>query len=310
MTQFDPEALGQTGVEITGHPTIGLVGLGHMGGAMAERLLAAGYPVHGTSRTPQRAQSLLSQGLRWQESPRAVAEASDVILSSIPDDEALEAIASGPDGILAGLTPGTVWADMSTVSPHTSRRIAAEAEARGATMLDAPVSGSAPQADTGSLTIMVGGSHAGYALVEPILRDLGTPAHVGSNGQGLAMKLAISISLAAQMVALAEGLVLAERSGVDRKLAARLMADSVIGSPLLKARARLVPDVPGESSFELRLLRRDLELALDVARRLQIPHPTADRTDEVLGIAAALGYERRDIAALIEVLEQMTEDPA
>ncbi|WP_433472423.1 NAD(P)-dependent oxidoreductase [Spirillospora sp. CA-142024] len=310
MTQFDPEPLDQTGVEITGRPTVGLVGLGHMGGAMAARLLAAGHPLHGTSRTPQRAPSLQSQGLCRHQSPRAVAEAADVILSSVPDDEALKAIASGPDGILAGLTPGTVWADMSTVSPCTSRRIAAEAEARGATMLDAPVSGSAPQADTGTLTIMVGGSHDGYARVEPILRDLGTPAHVGSNGQGLAMKLAISVSLAAQMVALAEGLVLAEHSGVDRKLAARLMADSVIGSPLLKARARLVPDVPGEASFELRQLRKDLELALDMARRLQIPHPAADRADEVLGIAATLGYERRDIAALIEVLEQMAEEPS
>ncbi|MFI0447455.1 NAD(P)-dependent oxidoreductase [Actinomadura sp. 6N118] len=310
MTQLDSQPLGQTGVEITGHPTIGLVGLGHMGGAMAGRLLAAGRPVHGTSRTPQRTRSLLSHGLRWRRSPRAVAEAADVILTSVPDDEALEAIASGPDGILAGLTPGSIWADMSTVSPHVSRRLAAEADARGATMLDAPVSGSAPQVTTGTLTIMVGGSYDGYARIEPILRDLGTPSYVGSNGQGLALKFAISIGQAAQVLALAEGLLLAERSGVDRKLAAQLMADSAIGSPLLKARAPFVLDPAKESSFDLRLLLKDLELALDEARRLQIPHPTADRADEVLGIAAALGYQRRDIAALVEVLEQMTEEPS
>jgi 3-hydroxyisobutyrate dehydrogenase-like beta-hydroxyacid dehydrogenase len=286
-------------------PAIGFVGLGHMGGAMATRLLAAGYPVAGTRRTRHEAEPLLSAGLLWGDTPRAVAETAQVVITSIPDDAALNAVASDPDGILAGLTPGATWIDMSTVSPQASRDLAERVRASEATLLDAPVSGSIPQVRAGTLTIMVGGAEESYARVEPILRQLGTPTHVGANGQGLAVKLAINISLAVQMLALAEGLLLAERSGVDRKLALQLMTDSPIGSPMLKARAPLVLDLPDEAWFDIRLMHKDLELALDAAHRLTIPLPTADRADEILTVAHWLGYDRHDIAALFQVLEHM-----
>jgi 3-hydroxyisobutyrate dehydrogenase-like beta-hydroxyacid dehydrogenase len=285
--------------------SVGFVGLGHMGGNMAARFLAAGYLVYGEQRTRQGAEELIEQGLRWCDTPRAVAEASDVVFTSVPDDQALETVASGADGILAGLRAGKTWVDVSTVSPEASRELAARAREQGASMLDAPVSGSVPQVQAGTLTIMVGGDEASYREVEPLLRELGTPNYVGDNGQGLALKLAINISLAVQMLAFAEGLLLAERSGVDRQRALDIMEESPIGSPMLRARASIILDPPEEAWFDLGFMHKDIELALETARKLQIPLPTAERADEVLEEAEALGYERRDLAALFQALEEI-----
>jgi 3-hydroxyisobutyrate dehydrogenase-like beta-hydroxyacid dehydrogenase len=174
--------------------TLGFVGLGHMGGNMAACLLDAGYPVYGEARHKE--QALIRAGLQWCDTPRAVAEAAEIVFTSLPDDGVLEEVASGPDGILAGLAAGKLWIDMSTISPRVSRSVAERVGALGAAMLDAPVSGSVPQVQAGTLTIMVGGDEQAYARVEPILRTLGTPTHVGANGQGLVLKLAINISLA------------------------------------------------------------------------------------------------------------------
>ena len=286
-------------------PALGFVGLGHMGGAMADRLLDAGYAVYGMTRTRDRAEALEDRGLRWLETPRRVAEAADIILTSLPNDDAVNAVAAGTNGLLAGLATGKVWVDLSTISLSASRELSAQVVAHGATMLDAPVSGSVPQVQAGTLTIMVGGGDRGYERTEPILRELGTPTHVGSNGQGLALKLAINISLAAQMLALAEGLLLAERSGVDRKLALELMIQSPIGSPMLKARAPLVLDLPEDAWFDISLLQKDIELAIDTGRMVKVPLPAASGAAEVLTIARDLGYEHRDIAALYEVLRQV-----
>jgi 3-hydroxyisobutyrate dehydrogenase-like beta-hydroxyacid dehydrogenase len=284
---------------------IGFVGLGHMGGNMAARFLAAGYPVYGEDRHREQAQGLVHDGLHWCERPREVAEAAEIVFTSVTDDSALEAVASGPDGILAGFAAGKIWVDMSTVSPRASRELAERVHALGAAMLDAPVSGSVPQVQAGTLTIMVGGDEQAYARVEPLLRELGTPTHIGENGQGLVLKLAINISLAVQMLAFAEGLLLAERAGVDRKLAVNVMTQSPIGSPMLKARAALVLDLPDDAWFDVQLMQKDIALALDTARELRVPLPSAAAADELLTVARALGYERHDIAALFEVLERM-----
>jgi 3-hydroxyisobutyrate dehydrogenase-like beta-hydroxyacid dehydrogenase len=290
--------------------TLGFVGLGHMGGSMAARFLAAGYTVYGESRERRGAQNLVNDGLGWRKTPREVAESADVVFTSLPDDDVLESVASGPDGILASLTRGKVWVDVSTVSPRASRELAKRVKARGAAMLDAPVSGSVPQVQAGTLTIMVGGDEQAYARVEPILRELGTPTHIGENGQGLVLKLAINISLAVQMLAFAEGLVLAERAGVDTKLAVEVMTQSPIGSPMLKARADLVLDLPDEAWFDVRLMQKDIVLALDTARDLRVPLPSAAMADQLLTLARALGYEQRDIAALYEVVGHLTNDPS
>ena len=289
--------------------TLGFVGLGHMGGNMAARFLAAGYTVYGEARDRQQAQDLVHEGLGWRDTPRDVAESADVLFTSLPDDDVLESVASGPDGILAGLTEAKVWVDMSTVSPHASVELATRVQATGAAMLDAPVSGSVPQVQAGTLTIMVGGSEQAYARVEPILRELGTPTHIGENGQGLVLKLAINISLAAQMLAFAEGLVLAERAGIDRNRAVEVMTESPIGSPMLKARAELVLDLPDGAWFDVSLMQKDVALALDTGRDLHVPLPSAATADQLLTLAQARGYGRRDIAALFEVLAHLTSDP-
>ena len=287
--------------------TIGFVGLGHMGGNMAARFLAAGFEVYGEEPDREHAQPLVDQGLRWCDTPREVAESVDILFTSLPDDEVLQDVAAGPDGILAGLTPSKTWVDVSTVSPRVSRELAERVRARGASMLDAPVSGSIPQVQAGTLTIMVGGDEDVYRSVEPILRHLGTPAHIGDNGQGLALKLAINISLGVQMLAFAEGLLLAERSGVDPQRALDVMQSSPIGSPMLRARAPIVLDPPADAWFDLDFMHKDIELALDEARRLGIPLPSAQCADEVLERGQALGLGGRDLVALFEVLERSAD---
>jgi 3-hydroxyisobutyrate dehydrogenase-like beta-hydroxyacid dehydrogenase len=284
---------------------IGFVGLGKMGGNIAARFLAAGYPVYGERRDRRGAQELVDDGLQWRGTPREIAEAADIVFTSLPDDNVLETVASGPDGILAGLAPDKLWVDVSTVSPRASRALAERVRALGAAMLDAPVSGSVPQVQAGTLTIMVGGDETAYARAEPILRALGTPTHIGENGQGLVLKLAINISLAVQMLAFAEGLLLATRAGVDPELAVDVMTESPIGSPMLKARAALVLDLPEDAWFDIGLMQKDIVLALDAARQLRVPLPSAAVADELLTVARLRGYERRDLAALFEVLAQL-----
>ncbi|HEY6762789.1 MAG TPA: NAD(P)-dependent oxidoreductase [Baekduia sp.] len=290
-------------------PAVGFVGLGNMGGNMAARFLEAGYTVYGEARVRDRAQWLIDQGLRWCETPRALAEAADLVVTSIPDDDALEAVAAGDDGLLAGLGAGQVWADMSTVSPRASRAMAERVRAQGAELLDAPVSGSVPQVQAGTLTIMVGGDEAAYAKAEPALGLLGTPTRIGANGQGLVLKLAINISLAVQMLAFSEGLVLAERQGVDPRVAAEVMASSPIGSPMLKARVPLVLDLPEEAWFAVGLMHKDIRLARAAGADVGAQLPTAGVADEALTRAGELGYEHRDIAALREVLERLADAP-
>ena len=287
---------------------IGFVGLGNMGGNMAARFLAAGYPVYGEERNHAHAEGLVHDGLQWRDTPREVAAAADVVFTSVPDDDVLESVASGPDGILAGLAAGKVWVDMSTVSPHASRELAERVRAQGAALLDAPVSGSVPQVQTGTLTIMVGGDEHAYARVEPVLRELGTPTRVGENGQGLVLKLAINISLAVQMLAFSEGLLLAERSGIDRGLAIEVMTQSPIGSPMLKARAGLLRQLPDEAWFNVELMQKDVALALDAGRRLPVSLPSAATADQMLTVARAMGYGARDLAGLFEVLARVSDE--
>jgi len=290
--------------------SVGFIGLGHMGGNMAARYLAAGYTVYGEDRNRKGAQQLVDQGLHWCETPRELAEAADIVFTSLPNDDVLEQVTEAADGILAGLTAGKVWVDVSTVSPRVSRELAARARERGAAMLDAPVSGSVPQVQSGTLTIMVGGNPDAYRRVEPILRQLGTPTRVGENGQGLALKLAINISLAVQMLAFAEGLFLAERDGVDREVAVDVMTQSPIGSPMLKARAPLVLDLPDDAWFDIGLMHKDIRLALSMAAELDIDLASAEAADQALTRAEELGYEHRDLAALFTVLEQSTSGHA
>ena len=284
--------------------SIGFVGLGHMGGNMAARLMDTDYAVCGTARNRDGAQWLVDRGLQWLDTPREVAEMADVVLTSLPDDAVVESVSSGADGLLAGLGRGMVWMDLSTINPRVSRELAdrVHRDAQGAQMLDAPVSGSVPQVQAGTLTIMVGGPEDAYARVEPLLSVLGTPTRIGDNGHGLALKLAINISLAVQTLAFSEGLLLAERDGVEPHLAATVMANSAIGSPMLKARVPLVLDKPEETWFDVGMMHKDIRLALAVGEELGAPLPSAEVADKVLDRATAAGYEHHDIASIFQLL--------
>jgi 3-hydroxyisobutyrate dehydrogenase-like beta-hydroxyacid dehydrogenase len=284
---------------------IGFVGLGAMGSRIAGRLLDAGNELYGTNRTSLKAQPLIERGLQWCETPRDVATAVDVVFSMVTDDAALDAVTSGSDGILAGLRPGHLYVDMSTVSPRASRAVAQQVHSLGSTMLDAPVSGSIPQAESGTLAIMVGGDERAFAKVEPLLRDLGHPVtYIGENGQGLVLKLAINISLAVQTLAFSEGLLLAERDGVDARVAADVMSASAIGSPMLKARIPLLLELPDQAWFDVGMMQKDIRLALQAAQPVDLPLPSAAAADQMLTRARELGYEHRDIASLHDALSQ------
>jgi 3-hydroxyisobutyrate dehydrogenase-like beta-hydroxyacid dehydrogenase len=288
--------------------SIGFIGLGNMGGNMAARYLGAGYTVYGEARNREGAQWLVDQGLDWVDTPREVAETADIVMTSLPDDGVVESVVTGPDGLLAGLGDGKVWADLSTISPGVSRRLAARVrdEGRGAQMLDTPVSGSIPQVKSGTLTIMVGGDEEAYRRTEHVLRVLGTPEYVGANGHGLVLKLAINISLAVQMLAFSEGLLLAERGGIDPHRAAEVMTESAIGSPMLKARVPLVLDKPNETWFGVELMHKDIRLARQAGDELATPLPSAKVADEILSQAEDLGYAHRDIASIHETLAQLS----
>jgi 3-hydroxyisobutyrate dehydrogenase-like beta-hydroxyacid dehydrogenase len=282
---------------------VGFVGLGAMGSRIAGRLLDAGNVVYGTNRTRSKAQGLIDRGLQWRETPREVATAADVVFSMVTDDAALDEIAAGADGILSGLAESQIYVDMSTVSPRASRQLAERVTALGAQMLDAPVSGSIPQAESGTLAIMVGGDEHAFAKVEPLLRELGqVVTRIGTNGQGLVLKLAINISLAVQVLAFSEGLLLAERDGVEPKLAAEVMATAPIGSPMLKARVPLLLDLPDQAWFDVAMMQKDIRLALEAADELATALPSAGVANEMLTRASELGYAHRDLAALHEIL--------
>ena len=290
--------------------TIGFVGLGAMGSRIAGRLLDAGHELYGTDRTESKAQPLSERGLRWLDSPREVAAAADVVFSMVTDDAAVGAITSGPDGIIAGLEDGQVYVDMSTISPRISREVAGQVRAVGAEMLDAPVSGSIPQAESGMLAIFVGGSEEAFVSVEPVLRKLGRAVtRIGPNGQGLLIKLAVNISLAVQTLAFSEGLLLAERGGIDPRLAAEAMSTSSIGSPMLKARVPLLINLPQQAWFDVTMMHKDIRLARQAADDLEISLPSAAVADEMLARASELGYAHRDLASLHEVLAQSPAGP-
>jgi 3-hydroxyisobutyrate dehydrogenase-like beta-hydroxyacid dehydrogenase len=279
---------------------------------MAARYLGAGYTVHGHDRDREHAQPLIDHGLRWAATPRELAETVDVVLTSLPNDDIVESVASGPDGIVEGLSAGKLWADLSTISPRASRALAERVRqyGRGAQMLDTPVSGSVPQVKSGTLTIMVGGDQDAYARIEPVLRVLGTPTRIGENGHGLVLKLAINISLAVQTLAFSEGLLLAEREGLDVHVAADVMAESQIGSPMLKLRVPLVLDPPDEAWFDIGLMHKDIRLAREAGAEDGTPLPTAGVADEILSRAEQLGYTHRDIAALHDLLAHLGNNAA
>src|SRR5574341_1217124 len=286
---------------------LGFVGLGLMGSRMVKRLLDAGHTITGYNRTKSKARGLIEAGMWWGETPREVTEAADVVLSMVTNTTALYAITGGADGILAGLRPGKVYVDMSTVSPAASRELAGRVAAKGAAMLDAPVSGSVITLEEGKLSIMVGGAEAAFERVKPILLDIGPKVtHVGTNGLAVSMKIATNLSLAVQMLAFSEGVLLAEKSGINREVAVQVLLNSVIASPMVKYRGPFVLKMPDEAWFNVDMMQKDMDLALEMGRKLNVPLPTTATTNELLTAARGMGLAEKDFAILFHVLAQMS----
>jgi len=285
---------------------LGFIGLGVMGSGMVKRLLAAGHTVHGYNRTESKAQPLIAAGMKWAETPAQAARAADVVFSMVTDTNALRAITSGPDGILPALGPGKTYIDMSTVSPAVSREIAAQVAAKGACMLDAPVSGSVSTLEEGKLSIMAAGDRAAFDRIEPILKDIGPKVtYVGVNGLAVSIKIATNLNLAVQMLAFSEGILLAEKSGIPRETAVEVFLNSVMASPMVKYRGPFVLKMPDEAWFNVNMMQKDMLLALELGRNLGLPLPTTAVTNEMLTAARAMGFADKDFAVLFETLAKM-----
>src|SRR3989454_5540124 len=286
---------------------LGFVGLGVMGSQMVNRLLGKGHAVTGYNRTRSKAQWLIDRGMKWADSPRAVSAAADVTFTMVTNSAALAAITDGPDGLLAGLSKGKTFIDMSTVSPTVSRALATKVREKGADMVDSPVSGSVTTLQEGKLSVMVGGRRETFERVRPLLEDIGPKVtYVGENGLALSMKIAINLSLATQMLAFSEGMLLAEKSGIAREVAGDVLTHSAVASPMIHYRGPFVLQQPPEAWFDVNMMQKDMLLALEMGRQLDVPLPTTAISNEFLTAARGMGMAKRDFAVMFDVLAHMS----
>jgi 3-hydroxyisobutyrate dehydrogenase-like beta-hydroxyacid dehydrogenase len=286
---------------------VGFIGLGVMGSQMVNRLLSKGHAVTGYNRTRAKAQWLVEKGMQWADSPRAVASASDYTFAMVTNAAATAAITEGAEGLLAGLSAGKFFIDMSTISPAVSRALAAKVRERGADMVDSPVSGSVVTLQDGKLSVMVGGRSDTFEKVKPLLLDIGPKVtHVGENGLALAMKIAVNLSLAVQMQAFSEGVLLAEKSGIARETAVDVLTHSAVASPMIQYRGPFVLQQPEQAWFDVNMMQKDTLLALELGRQLDVPLPTTAVSNELLTAARGMGFAKYDFACMFDVLAAMS----
>ncbi|MEP7284725.1 MAG: NAD(P)-dependent oxidoreductase [Chloroflexota bacterium] len=290
---------------------LGFIGLGTLGGRIAKRLLDAGYQVAGYNRTRAKADALTQAGLQLYDTPREVVQNADITFSMVSDTAALLSITDGADGVLAGLGVGKIYVDMSTVSPQLIRELAQRVTKTGGHMLEAPVSGSVPAVEAGTLVFYVGGDADVLEEVRPVFEKLGQKIiHMGANGQGVTTKIAINLSMPIQLIALFEGVLLAERSGIPRQAALDALLNSVIASTAMKYRAPLILNMPDEVWFNVAMMQKDIQLALDLGKEVGVPLQTVQLSHEVLTQAIAMGYTDQDFAALFKVQAYMAGQEA
>ena len=281
-------------------PAVGLIGLGLMGRPMGMNLLKAGYPLTVWNRTSSRATDLVSAGARLAASAKEAAAASDVLFTIVSDPPALEEVLWGANGAMEGLRRGSIYVDSSTVSPALERKIAAASAGRGVRFLDAPVTGGTWGAEKGELIFMVGGDAATLKEAEPVLGALGKRwFHLGPNGAGQTIKLAMNLILALQVDALAEALALVTGAGLPGEKLIEVMQSSMARAPVLDVKAPMLLKGEYAPSFPLRLMHKDLGLALDLANQLGVALPATAATRETYNYVKGASKEDLDYAAVM-----------
>jgi 3-hydroxyisobutyrate dehydrogenase-like beta-hydroxyacid dehydrogenase len=281
---------------------VGMIGLGEMGGGFVDRLLDANVSVVGYNRTKAKAEPFIRRGMKWADTPREVTEQSDLVLTMVTNDKALEAVTSGPDGILAAIR-GKVLCEMSTVAVPYVQSLAEKTKAAGGVLLDTPVLGSQVSILQGKLLIMVGGDEAVLAKVRSTLEVIGPKVfHVGEVGQAKTMKTALNLNLATQMLALSEGLLLAVKCGIPRDVALDIMLSGAIASPMLAYRAPLIKGLPEKAWFDCNMMLKDVNLALALGEKMGVPMPTTAASAPWLIAAKGQNLDHHDFAVLYYVL--------
>jgi 3-hydroxyisobutyrate dehydrogenase-like beta-hydroxyacid dehydrogenase len=283
---------------------IGFVGLGAMGAGIVPRLMAAGHKVIGWNRTPEKAADLIKSGMRWADSPRAVAAASEIVFSIVTDAAAMRAVALGDHGIVAGLRKNGIFVEMSTIAPDASRAVAAEFEKAGSFMLDAPISGSPVTLAQGNASLMIGGDRAAFERAEPVMRAIGPKiTYIGGNGLAVQMKLAVNLLLMVEVIAFGEAMALAEKGGVARDVALDAILKSVAASPVLGYRGPFVLEgkMPKVPLADVTLQQKDMLLVLELGRKLGSPVPLAAAANEMMNACRGLGIDHRDFVTAHEV---------
>ncbi len=287
---------------------LGFVGLGAMGQLIVPRLMAAGHSVTGWNRSQDKAEPLIKGGMRFAATPREVAAQSEIVFSIVTDAPAVKAVALGEDGIVAGLKPGGIYIDMSTIAPDASREIAAQFAKAGAIMLDGPISGSPVTVTQGNASIMIGGDEDAFERAKPVLLAIGPKVtRIGGNGLACQMKIAVNLLLMVEVICFGEAVALAEKGGVGREVAVDAILKSVAASPVLGYRGPFILDgkMPKVPLADVTLQQKDMMLALDLGRKLGSPTPLAAAANEMMNACRGLGIDHNDFVVAHQVYRRL-----
>jgi 3-hydroxyisobutyrate dehydrogenase-like beta-hydroxyacid dehydrogenase len=294
---------------IVAKPQLGFIGLGNMGLRIARRLLDAGYPLGVHSRTAEKARALVGLGAQVYSSARELAHHSEVVLTMLPDDAAVQEVLIGATGVLSGMRARGTIVDLSSIHPSTSRDIAAAALRGGVSVLDAPVSGSTPQAEAGALVVFVGGDRDVYEACRPILDVIGSASFLmGPSGAGSTMKLVVNDLLGLEMQALAEALILGERAGLDKDLLIDVLQQTSVLTSGQKAKLENARTDEYATQFALRLMWKDFGNVMRLAQEHQVPLPATAAAHQICTIEQARGMEE-DFSAVMRTMEQLAGLP-
>lgn len=286
-------------------PSIGFIGIGHMGSHMAQRLLDAGYQVTVYDRTKKKTQEIEQRGAQVAKTPKDLGADCQIVMTCVRDDRAQGEVMFGPDGALAGVHVGSILIDLSTVSPYASSRLFQAAKEKNVAMIDAAVSGSVPQVDQGSLVIFVGGEDKTFEQCKPILDVLGKNSfYMGASGMGTTMKLVVNTLLGLGMQALAEAIALGEKAGLEKRLLLDILGQTAVLTPAQKSKLENVKLEKYPTNFALSLMHKDFSLVLSRAYDLSVSMPATAAAQQTCTAAMAKGIDK-DFSILIQFMEEL-----